>query len=58
MDHQGPYHHIGNAWSAAMGCARAEHKINKAVPIYEIYQNNPHEVVENDLQVEIYVPVK
>ena len=58
VDHQGPYRHLGNAWSAAMACSRSEHKTNKAVPMYEIYPNNPHEVAEDEVRVEVYVPVK
>ncbi len=45
-------------WSAAMGCSRSKHKLNKALPMYEVYSNDPHDVAEEELQVEIYVPVK
>ena len=58
VDHLGPYRHLGNAWSAAMGCVRSKHKRNKSVPMYEVYGNNPHEVPEDELKVEIFVPVK
>lgn len=58
VDHDGAYRHLGNAWSAAMGCARAKHKLNKAVSVYEIYATDPREVLPNEQKVEIYVPVK
>lgn len=58
VDHEGPYRHLGNAWSAAMGCARAKHKVDKTIPMYEIYSNNPHETPEEEHKVEIHVPVK
>jgi uncharacterized protein YndB with AHSA1/START domain/DNA gyrase inhibitor GyrI len=56
--HRGPYRHLGNAWSAAMGCSRSKHKLNKAVPMYEVYRNTPQAVAENELVTEVYVPVK
>ncbi len=56
--HRGAYRHLGNAWAAAMGCARGKHKINKALPMYEIYLGNPKETDEADLEVEIHIPVK
>ncbi len=58
VDHRGPYRHLGNAWSAAISCARMKYKQNKKLPMYEIYVNNPHKVSEEEVQVEIYVPVK
>ena len=56
--HNGPYRHVGNAWAAAMGYVRANHKINKSVPMYEIYSNDPHQAEESDVETEVYVPVK
>ena len=56
--HRGAYRHLGNAWAAAMGCARGKHRINKALPMYEVYLNSPREVDEGELEVEIHVPVK
>lgn len=59
VDHTGPYLHLGNAWSAAMGCQRTDKlKLNKSVSMYEIYVNDPHEVDENDLVTSIFIPVK
>ncbi len=58
VNHRGPYRHLGNAWSAAMGYVRAKHKANKALPMYEVYGNCPHDVDEKELLVDIFVPVK
>ncbi len=58
VKHTGPYRHVGNAWAAAMGCARANHKINGSLPMYEIYANDPHAVAENEIETEVYVPIK
>lgn len=57
--HTGSYKHLGNAWSTAMGARMTLKKgINKAIPMYEVYDNNPHEVEEKDLITSIYVPVR
>jgi len=58
VDHRGAYRFLGNAWSAAIGYARSKHKINKALPMYEIYPNSPKEVAEAEVLTEIYAPVK
>ena len=58
VNHKGAYRHLGNGWAAAMGCARGLHKLNKRVPMYEVYGNNPNEVAETETLVDIYVPVK
>jgi len=57
VEHVGAYRHLGNAWAAAMGSARAGHKQSRAVPMYEIYLNNPKEVPENEAKVQVLVPV-
>ena len=57
--HTGSYKHLGNAWSTAMGARMSLNKrINKQVPMYEIYDNDPHETEEEDLITSIYVPVR
>ena len=57
--HTGSYKHLGNAWSTAMGAQMTlKKRINKAIPMYEVYENNPHEVEEKDLITCIYVPVR
>lgn len=58
VDHIGPYRHLGNAWMAAIGCARGQHKMNKKLPMYEFYRTNPEETPEDENTVEIFVPVK
>jgi len=58
VDHRGPYRYLGSAWSAAMGYSQSKHKRNKALPMYEIYPNNPNEVAEVDVLTEIYAPIK
>lgn len=57
--HTGSYKHLGNAWSAAMGAQMAlKKRLNKAIPMYEIYKSDPHEVEEKDLITSVLVPVK
>ena len=59
MSHQGPYRFLGNAWSAIHGFQRAKkHKVNKNVSMYEIYLNDPEKVKEENIQTELYLPVK
>lgn len=58
VDHKGSYRHLGNAWSAAMGYVRAKHKINKSIPMYEIYPNDPRETAEKDILTEVYIPIR
>lgn len=57
--HAGPYRHLGNAWSWIMAEAKEQKlKIDKSVPPFERYLNDPDEVVEDDLITEIYLPLK
>ncbi|MEM6822045.1 MAG: GyrI-like domain-containing protein [Verrucomicrobiota bacterium] len=59
IKHTGPYHHLGNAWSAGMG--RAQNKIfaeNKRIAPFEFYENHPKEVAENDLVTSVCFPIK
>ncbi len=58
VNHTGPYRHVGNAGAAAMGAPRANHKTDKSIPMYEVYVSDPHEVAENDLETEVFVPVR
>lgn len=58
-DHIGSYAHLGNAWSAAIGVQRAEgKKINKSIPMYEVYLNSPKEVESKNIHTQIYIPIK
>lgn len=57
--HTGPYRHLGNAWSAAMGYQKsAKLKADKGIAMYEIYENMPHEVDEQNIKTVVFVPVK
>ena len=58
VEHRGPYRHLGNAWMTAMTYVRTKHKRDKAIPMYELYRNNPQETEEKEHLVEIYAPVK
>jgi effector-binding domain-containing protein len=59
VTHTGAYKYVGNAWSTAMGAQMAlKKRLNKAVPMYEIYESDPHEIEEKDLITSIYVPIK
>lgn len=57
--HTGPYHHLGNAWSAGSMIERSkEHTKNKKFDPLEIYVNNPAEVDEKDLITDLYFGIK
>lgn len=59
VNHIGPYRHLGNAWSTTMGCQRNDKlKVDKKIPMYEIYETMPGEVNEKDIKTLIYLPVK
>lgn len=57
--HTGSYLHLGNAWSATMAEQRSnKSKMNKKIPWYERYVNNPEEVDADELITEINIPIK
>ena len=57
--HTGPYKHLGNSWSAAVGAQRSlKRRPNKSIPFYEVYANNPMEVAPEQLVTEINIPIK
>lgn len=59
VKHTGPYTFAGNPWSAIYGRQQAKvFKINKKIHPMEIYLNSPKDTPENELQVEIHMPVK
>ena len=59
VTHTGPYRHLGNAWATAMGMQRSQKlKPNKAVPMYEIYVNDPQATDEAEIHTDIFIPVK
>lgn len=59
ITHIGPYHHIGNAWSAQMQRQRGKRfKPNKGIPPIEVYKNSPQDTDEKELISEIHIPIK
>lgn len=59
LEHVGPYHHLGNAWSAMYSMQRSkDFKVNKAVPPFETYHNKPGDVPDNELITRIHFPTK
>lgn len=59
VKHTGPYHHLGNAWSAGLMHARAKvFKQDKSVDPFEIYENDPHEVEPAELVTVLHFPAK
>jgi outer membrane receptor for ferric coprogen and ferric-rhodotorulic acid len=50
VSHTGPYRHLGNAWSAAMGCQRSDK--------LKAHKTMPGAVDEKEIQTEIYLPVR
>ena len=57
--HQGPYRHVGNAWSAGMMHMRNKKfkPIKKQAP-FEVYWNSPKDTPELELKSEILFPAK
>ena len=59
VEHTGPYPFLGNAWSAAMMHARAKQfRMNKKVAPFEIYQNEPGKVADEELVAVVHMPAK
>jgi DNA gyrase inhibitor GyrI len=59
IKHTGPYRHLGNAWSAGYAYARAKvFAEDKKGPHFEIYEGDPTETPENELDTVLYFPVK
>ncbi|MDE0596693.1 MAG: hypothetical protein OSB65_15750 [Roseibacillus sp.] len=57
--HTGPYRHIGNAWSASMLHAQAKlFPKNKKFEPYEVYENSPQDIPENELVPVVNLGVK
>lgn len=57
--HTGPYKYLGNAWATVMGAHRAlRKKVRKEIPMYEVYNNNPHEVAESELSTSVRLPIR
>ncbi|MDJ0976794.1 MAG: SRPBCC family protein [Planctomycetota bacterium] len=59
VKHTGPYHHLGNAWSAGMMHGRAKRfKQDKSIHPFEVYESDPTEVAPNELVTVVHFPVK
>ncbi len=59
LEHVGPYHHLGNAWSTMYNMQRnKEIPVNKKIHPLETYHNNPNEVAANELVTKIHFPLK
>lgn len=57
--HTGPYPFLGNAWAAGVMRQRSKvFKSNKQIAPFEIYQNDPREVPENELVTELHFPMR
>ena len=59
VQHEGPYRHIANAWSAAYMHMRSKrfNALKKAPPM-EVYWNSPKDTAELKLKTEILFPAK
>jgi len=59
LEHVGPYHHLGNAWSTLHNMIRGkEIKPIKTYHPFETYMNNPEDTPPNDLVTHINFAVK
>jgi len=59
LSHVGPYGYLGNAWSTLYAMHRAkEFKPKKNIHPFEVYVNDPQEVAEKELVVDIHFAVK
>lgn len=59
VKHTGPYHHIGNAWTAVMMRDRAKKfKKDKNFHPVELYLNSPENTAPKDLITEIHMGMK
>ncbi len=59
LEHVGPYHHLGNAWSTLYNMQRSkEISVNKNIHPFETYHSDPGEVAANELVTKIHFPLK
>jgi DNA gyrase inhibitor GyrI len=57
VEHTGPYHHLGNAWSLGMTHVRNKtFRRKKKLDPFETYLNNPNETPAEDLITRIFFP--
>lgn len=57
--HTGSYRHLGNAWSTGMAHLRAKkwNRLRSVAP-FEIYENDPSQVAEDELVTTVHFPMK
>lgn len=59
IEHVGPYHHLGNAWSTLIAMQRnKEFKVVKGIHPFETYGNSPMDTDPKDLIARINFPIK
>jgi len=59
LEHQGPYEHLGNAWTTMHSMIRnKEIKVNKSISPFETYGNDPNNTDPKDLITHINFAVK
>ena len=59
LRHIGPYTHLGNAWSTMESLKRSkDFKVKRGLHPFETYENDPQDVDEKDLIVDIHFPVR
>lgn len=56
--HTGPYRHIGNAWSTGMMRGGKAFKKRMLAKPFEVYENDPDEVGENELVTAVHLPMR
>lgn len=59
IHHRGPYRHVGNSWAAGMMHTRAKlfAQSKKNVP-FEVYENDPRRVSEEETRTSVYFPIR
>jgi len=59
VEMKGPYHHLGNAWSAIMTRERGKSfKSDRSRAAIEIYLNSPIETPADELKTQIFSPIR
>jgi effector-binding domain-containing protein len=58
VTHFGPYHHLGNAWSVANQHVRYKKMKQHSCGTYELYVKSPPETSAEEIETEIYLPLK
>lgn len=59
ITHEGPYEHLGNAWSTLFGMQQyKEFKMKKGIPPFEVYVNDPTTTDKKDLLTAIHFAIE